>query len=109
MKKQMNPKLLSLAALLTMFILLSFQKTEVREYQVILNSKGKIAHAEAFANSGTTGAGKIKNGSADHRMNQDSKVRTGQAELEYWIRWKNQFVWTLPGKGSTLLPRTTGC
>jgi hypothetical protein len=32
-----------------------------------------------------------------------------RVELDYWIRWKNQFVWTLPGNGPALLPQKPGC
>lgn len=87
----MNLKLVTLAILSTMFIFISFQKAEV------------------LTHSGTAGASTVENGSTSHRLHQDTKVPVDQVEPEYWIRWKNQFVWTLPGHGSALLPGTTGC
>ncbi len=91
MKNQMYPKLLLLAILSTMFIFISFRKAE--------NSR----------QSGTSGVGKVENTAAVHRYNESAKTSGAHFELDYWIRWKNQFVWTSGRNGSTLLPNNPGC
>jgi len=91
MINQKYPKLLSMAILSTLFIFISFRNTK------------DLPH------SGTSGASAVENGITNYRLHQNAKVPGGQVELDYWIRWKNQFVWTLPGKGPALLPGKTGC
>ena len=81
MKKQVNPKLLALAILSGMFLILSFTKAEVKENLTSVKAQSERA----------------------------VKVTITKAEQEYWIRWRNQFVWTLGGKSSNLLPNKPGC
>jgi hypothetical protein len=81
MKTKMYPKLLILAILSTMFIFISFRKAEVRQIPA----------------------------SANKQLHQDVKIYSAQVDQDYWIRWKNQFVWTSPANGPTLLPGKPGC
>ncbi len=81
MKNQTNLKLLPLVLLSGMFILFPFTKSEMKE---------NLTTVKALSE-------------------QPAKVRITKTEQEYWIRWRNQFVWTLGGKSSTLLPNKPGC
>jgi hypothetical protein len=81
MKNQTNPKLFALAILSGMFLFLSFTKSEVKENLTTAKSQSE----------------------------QPAKVKITKAEQEYWIRWRNQFVWTVGGPASTLLPSKPGC
>ena len=87
----MYPKMLLLAFLSIMFIFISFRK------------------AENHSQSGTPGTKKTENASEVHRFNEEVKTSSAHFELDYWIRWKNQFVWTSGRNGSTLLPNKPGC
>lgn len=46
----------------------------------------------------------FKSASSSNQVKQITKE-----QQEYWLKWKNQFVWAAPGKTSVLLPRNTGC
>ena len=81
MRKQISTKLIALAIISGMFLIFSFTKAEVKEKLTTVKSQSE----------------------------QTAKVSFTKAEQEYWIRWRNQFVWTLGGNGSTLLPFKPGC
>ena len=105
----MNPKLFALAILSTIFIFNSSPKAEGLENQAGKNQNQKMIHTEALAHSGTAGAGAVENGSNNRELHQYIKVPGSKVELDYWIRFKNQFLWSSAGNGSTLLPGTPGC
>ncbi len=81
MKNQTKTKLFALAILSGMFIFLSFTKAEVKQNLTTVKAQSE----------------------------QPAKVKITKTEQEYWIRWRNQFVWTLGGPASTLLPNKPGC
>jgi len=108
MKNRKYLKLLSIA-ISTLFIIGFSLKAEEHVNLASINQGHKVTQAEALAHSIATGASSVENGSINHPLHQNAKVPGGRMEVDYWIEWKNQFLLTLTGNGSLLLPGKTGC